>query len=101
MALNFVPSHARLIEPLNTSERKVIHWKWSKECQTPFTESKHAIVFVSLFKPDFDKPFEVPNDASGIWLLALLIQIDNRKERKFEFASNFILLQKKDIARRS
>lgn len=50
-------------------------WKWPPEAATAFTNLKNALMSAPLLAmSDFDKPFTIDCDASGMGLGAILIQ---------------------------
>jgi len=70
-----VPNYATLAAPLTKLLRKNEKFVWGKEQQAAFEQLKDRLVTAPILrKPDFNKPFEVHSDASGIAIGSCLMQ---------------------------
>ena len=50
-------------------------WQWTPHCQEAFDAIRHALTHAPVLTiPDFNKPFELIVDASGIGLGGVLLQ---------------------------
>lgn len=71
----FVPNFSQIAEPLTALKRKGVQFKLSEECQEAFEVLKcYLMESPILGHPDFNLPFVVYTDASGIGLGAVLCQ---------------------------
>lgn len=66
--------------------------KWTDECDKAFRDLKDAVCANSvLHTPDFDKPFTLQTDASGVGLGAVLLQEEKGDWRPVVFLSRKLL----------
>jgi len=90
----FIPHFAERSDVLNnltkiTAPNKV---HWSEECDRAFRELKDSICTHSvLHTPDFDKPFTLQTDASGVGLGGVLLQEVDGEMRPVVFLSRKLL----------
>ena len=91
---DFVRDYLRIIAPLRQafrySEGKPLKQFWTPECDAACAEIKQAIILAApLLIANFDRPFILKTDASGIGLGAALSQIDPTDgiEKPVAFAS--------------
>lgn len=71
----FVPDFASIAEPLNALKQKGAKFIWSLACQAAFDKLKQCLVSPPVLgHPNFDVPFLVYSDASGIGIGAVLVQ---------------------------
>ena len=76
MTCSYSCAHLRL--QIFLRQIKDVEFNWIPECQTAFNKLKIALTSVPvLVKVDFDKPFELHTDASGIAVGAALHQFHN------------------------
>ena len=87
----FVQGFSTLVAPLTSLLRKESAFVWNAVCEQTFLKLKEVLTSAPvLAMPDYDKPFEVWCDASGIGIGALLLQdgrccaFDSRKLRGAE-----------------
>ncbi|MGH0125911.1 UNVERIFIED_CONTAM: hypothetical protein FKN15_026460, partial [Acipenser sinensis] len=85
----FVPNFSVIAAPLNALKKKGVRWNWSEECQLAFEQLKqHLVTPPVLGHPNFEYPFVVYTDASGIGLGAVLVQRRTQTEEEvLAFAS--------------
>ena len=70
-----VKDYATIAAPLTSLTRKDQQFKWTESHDKAFDELKQALVTAPVLRrPDFEAPFEVHTDASGVALGACLIQ---------------------------
>lgn len=86
----FVPDFARRAAPLSDLTRKSgtsqIHW--GKEQEGAFQDLKEALCKDPVLQsPDFDQPFTVQTDASGVGLGAVLLQGDGEDQKPVAYIS--------------
>lgn len=66
--------------------------RWTEECDRAFQDLKDAVCTQSvLHSPDFDKPFTLQTDASGVGLGAVLLQEVEGENRPVVFLSRKLL----------
>ena len=71
----FIKSYAKVAKPLHNLTRKNTKFCWSKECQEAFEKLKNLLTSApTLAFPDFEQPFILETDASGVGLGAVLAQ---------------------------
>ncbi|CAM5168843.1 unnamed protein product [Eretmochelys imbricata] len=81
----FVPHFSAIATPITELCKKGKPDKvvWTEQCQEAFRALKEALVSGPvLANPDFDKPFVVFTDASDMGLGAVLMQEDEKGERR-------------------
>lgn len=77
----FVPNFAHISAPLIKLLRKKSAFIWSEQFQNAFMQLKTALVSPPiLFFPEFNKPFHLYTDASGIAIAMILEQYINGQE---------------------
>lgn len=71
----FIPHYSEMSNPLTTLLGNDIPWVWDSEQREAFEKIKEALINpVGSDLPDFEKPFTIQTDASGIGLGAILLQ---------------------------
>lgn len=71
----FIPDFASIAEPLNALKRKGAKFIWSPACQAAFDKLKQCLVSPPVLGHlNFDVPFLVYLDASGIGIGVVLVQ---------------------------
>lgn len=84
----FIPNFATRMHPLNLLLRKKQKFVWTEEAQTAFEDIRSCLIKAPILScPDFDKPFIVSCDASGIGLGAVLSQETPSGEVVIAYAS--------------
>ena len=93
----FIPNYAKVARPLNNltcgkeaqGKNSKMKLDWTPECQEAFEKLKELFVTAPVLAyADYQKPFKVVTDASGIGLGAALYQTDEEgRERPVAFAS--------------
>ena len=67
------------------------------ECQQAFDQLKSSLsVETNLYLPDFDLPFRLACDASGVAIEAVLSQVFDGKERPISFFSKVLMKQQRN-----
>jgi len=75
---DFLPSLAKISQPLYNLIKSNVPWNCSEECQNAFDKLKVLIASAPCVKPaDFNRPFTLHCDASGYALGAVLCQTDD------------------------
>ena len=93
----FVPGFAQIAKPLTTLLEKNAEFKWSVECQLAFEKLKSSLSKeTSLYLANFDLPFRLACDASGVAIGAVLSQIVDKKERPIAFFSKVLTKQQRN-----
>ena len=90
----FVPHFADRAVALNdlTKSSAPNKVRWTEECDRAFRDLKDAVCTHSvLHSPDFDKPFTLQTDASGVGLGAVLLQEVEGEQRPVVFLSRKLL----------
>ena len=71
----FVPDFAKIAGPLHALTKKDVSFIWTETCQQSFETLKKLLTSAPvLCFPQFDKPFILETDASGVGLGAVLAQ---------------------------
>ena len=84
----FIPNFASRIHPLTTLLRKNQPFKWSEAAQAAFDDIRESLVQSPILScPDFDKPFTISCDASGIGIGSVLSQNSDEGEKVIAYAS--------------
>ncbi len=89
----FIRNFSSIAAPLNALQRKDTPYRWTNECQQAFDELKRRLAeHPVLILPDFDKPFILHTDASGLGLGAILSQIatSDNMEHPIAYASRSV-----------
>ena len=84
----FVRNFAQIAKPLTTMLEKGSSFHWTLDCQRAFDALRnHLSKETSLNLPNFNLPFRLFCDTSGVELGAMLSQLDEeKKERPIAFA---------------
>jgi hypothetical protein len=70
-----IPNFASLAKPLTPLLKKDVQWSWTSACQHSFEALCRALLkSVTLYMPDFTKPFKLYIDASSKGLGGALYQ---------------------------
>ena len=85
----FIKDFSRIAKPMLTLLKKDAPFIWGEKQQNAFDRLKEMLIKAPILSyPDFDKPFIIYTDASGIGLGAVLSQIkDDEKEHVIAYAS--------------
>lgn len=84
----FIPNCAEISEPLNNLLRLEVEFTWTDVCQQAFQTLKDRLIHYPVLRcPDFDKPFIIEVDASGVGLGAVLIQYFDNFPHPIAFGS--------------
>ena len=71
----FVPNFAKVAGPLHALTKKDVPFLWTPQCQHSFDTLKELLTSAPVLSfPQFDKPFILETDASGLGLGAVLAQ---------------------------
>ena len=93
----FVPGFAQIAKPLTNLLEKNAEFKWSVECQIAFDKLKSSLSSeTSLYLANFDLPFRLACDASGVAIGAVLSQVVEKKERPIAFFSKVLTKQQRN-----
>ena len=69
------PRRSHILAPLTALTPSAVKWKWTDECQSAFDTMKRVMACTTILQyPDFNKPFHIHNDASGIQLGSVITQ---------------------------
>ena len=69
-----MPNFAKVAGPLHALIKKDVPYLWTPQCQHSFDTLKELLTAPVLLFPQFDKPFILETDASGLGLGAVLAQ---------------------------
>ena len=84
----FIKDFSRIAKPMLILLKKDEPFNWTEKQQQAFDRLKEMLVKAPILTyPDFDQPFVIYTDASGIGLGAVLSQIRNKKEHVIAYAS--------------
>ena len=85
----FIKDFSRIARPMLTLLKKDAPFNWEEKQQQAFDRLKEMLIKAPVLSyPDFDKPFIIYTDASGIGLGAVLSQIkEDGKEHVIAYAS--------------
>lgn len=73
----FIPNYSESIAPLCELLRKGKTWKWDEKEQEAFENIKNKFIdTIMLHHPDFNKPYYLQTDSSGVGLAGVLYQYD-------------------------
>ena len=90
----FIPNFAQIAKPLTSLLEKNAEFYWILECQQAFDQLKSSLSReTNLYLPDFDLPFRLACDASGVAIGAILGQVFDGKERPISFFSKVLTKQ--------
>ena len=90
----FIPNFAQIAKPLMSLLKKNAEFYWSLECQQAFDQLKSSLsIETNLYLPDFDLPFRLACNASGVAIGAVLSQVFDGKERRISFFSKVLTKQ--------
>ena len=85
---SFIPNFAEIAEPIIKLTRKNAKFEWTNECQDAFDRLKSSLTTAPvLVFPDYDQPFLLTTDASGLALGAVLSQGTINKDRPIAYYS--------------
>lgn len=88
----FVQNFSRIAAPLFRITSKKVEYQWTQECQEAFEKLKGALTKPPvLAHPDYDKPFILDCDGSGVGLGAVLLQKHEDGEHPIAYASKSLL----------
>ena len=83
-----IQDYAKIATPLTNLTKNDAEWKWTKLEQEAFeTLRDHLTSSTIMAYPDFDKPFWVKPDASGISVGYVLSQMHEKKEKVIAYGS--------------
>ena len=86
------------IEP-STSRRVPRKFEWTTDCQKAFEQIKRALISKPILNhPDLSKQFRVITDASGTGLGAILVQLENEKEKVISYAGRVLTTAEKNYS---
>lgn len=89
---HFSENFASLSAPLTSLLRKKAKWEWNACHQEAFEKIKDLLSKeVTLYHPNFQKPFFVMADASDVALGAMLFQKDGDEKRVVAYASRLLM----------
>jgi RNase H-like domain found in reverse transcriptase/Reverse transcriptase (RNA-dependent DNA polymerase)/Integrase zinc binding domain/Integrase core domain len=84
----FIPNFATQAEPLTSMQRKNHTFKWTPEAETAFQCIKTQLVQAPILTcPNFELPFQVQTDASGVGIGAVIYQETEEGETVIAYAS--------------
>lgn len=88
----FIKNYSNIAKPLHNLTRKDFDFAWTSECQSAFETLKSALTSPPILAfPNFDKPFILATDASGVGIGAVLKQkTDDGKEQVVAYASRVL-----------
>jgi hypothetical protein len=67
-----VKDYSTIAAPLNNLLRENVAWNWSEECQKAFDTIKEKPTHAPILRrPDYNRPFELHTDWSGVGLGAV------------------------------
>jgi len=93
-----------LLPPTSTKKRnkwkeKTFNWKWDEEHQETFDKLKELLTTPPILGyPEFDKPFELHTDASGLGLGAVLYQEQKGQKKVIAYASRCLTKSEKNYS---
>jgi hypothetical protein len=84
-----VKDYSTIAASLNNLLREDVAWNWSEECQKAFDTIKEKLTQAPILRrPDYNRPFELHTDWSGVGLGAVLVQRDDEgREYVIAYAS--------------
>jgi len=84
----FVENVSFIAHPLHSLLKKGVTFLWNSECERAFNELKSVLMKNPiLVHPNFDKPFILLTDASGVGIGAILAQETEKGELPIAYAS--------------
>jgi RNase H-like domain found in reverse transcriptase len=84
----FIKDFSRIAKPILTLLKKDEPFNWENKQQQAFDRLKDMLIKAPILTyPNFDQPFVIYTDASGIGLGAILFQIKENKEHVITYAS--------------
>jgi transposase InsO family protein len=104
----FCQNFAQLAAPLSNLTSTKIPFRWSDACQDAFVKLKRLLTSQPVLAvPNFEKPFRLETDASGLGMGAVLLQPNEQGEfcpvaffsKKFDkYQSNYSTIEKEALA---
>ncbi len=96
----FIKNFAARANPLTQLLKKDTPFHWGSEQESSFKDSKYALTHAPvLVFPNFDDPFIIFTDASGVGIGAVLMQTDSAgKQHVIVFASSAPTLAEKNYS---
>lgn len=88
----FIEGYAKIAAPLFQLLKKEEKFSWNEEVNEAWEKLKQSLIsFPILKQPDFEKPFILYTDASGVAIGAILAQVDNTgKEHVIAYSSRIL-----------
>lgn len=88
----FIRNYANIAKPLHNITHHDSAFEWTSECQEAFEKLKGILISPPILAfPNFEKPFVLATDASGVGIGAVLKQKgDDGKERVVAYASRVL-----------
>lgn len=84
----FIRNYADMVAPLNKLTRKNVEYEWSDACERAFQTLRKCLTKPPILQyPNFEKPFTITVDASGIACGAVLSQEANGEDLPICFIS--------------
>jgi RNase H-like domain found in reverse transcriptase/Reverse transcriptase (RNA-dependent DNA polymerase)/Integrase zinc binding domain/Integrase core domain len=84
----FIPDFASRINVLTRMQRKNYVFEWTEEADAAFKDIRGQLIAAPILScPNFDLPFQVQTDASGVGLGAVLFQLVGDEEKVVAYAS--------------
>jgi len=107
----FLENFSRVIRPLadllpptstkkrNKGKQEHVKWKWEQEHQVVFDKLKDLLTSPPILAyPNFELPFEIHTDASGIGLGAVLYQVQEGQRKVIAYASRSLNRSEKNYS---
>ena len=95
----FIKDFSRIAKPMTQLLKKGISYIWTEKQQIAFDRLREMLIKAPILSyPDFDKPFVIYTDASGIGLGAVLSQIKDKKEHVIAYASRSLVSAEKNYS---
>lgn len=84
----FIPNFASRLHPLTSLLKKSKKFVWTEEAQQAFEDIRSCLIAAPILTcPNFEKPFTISCDASGVGLGAVLSQDSGKGEQVIAYAS--------------
>lgn len=79
----FIPNYSKNTQPLCELLKKGVGWRWGSIEQEAFDRVKRSFIeTILLHHPNFEEPYYLQTDSSGVGMAGVLYQVDKQGEMK-------------------